>query len=261
MNALEVVYSYTLTEQPTEYEGRENGDGNNVSHAASPSSGTDTDSDKFSHPPLTNGCDKPEGDKATAEERLETLGGGPGLTPKTEQCTIVNADIPSHRGHLAGRNAPTFSIHHTGDTGSYGWFRLTGHMRINVNWPGFNSSCVPSPLSAEPLTSAAQILRRDEIGSSAISNTEVCRVLAALFFDRYFLQEEALHEESCLVVFQDTPEATLLVDRRSVNNTQEAKKQTKRLHLLSFASATQQKSSGRLKGSADAALLAVGTVL
>ncbi|KAF4420247.1 hypothetical protein FACUT_11225 [Fusarium acutatum] len=37
-----------------------------------------------------------------------------------------------------------------------------------------------------------------------------------LFFNRYFLQEEAPHEEPCLVVFQDTPEATVLVDRRSI---------------------------------------------
>ncbi|KAF5645460.1 hypothetical protein F52700_2023 [Fusarium sp. NRRL 52700] len=37
-----------------------------------------------------------------------------------------------------------------------------------------------------------------------------------LFFNRYFLQEEAPREEPCLVIFQDTPEATVLVDRRSV---------------------------------------------
>ncbi|KAF5553066.1 hypothetical protein FNAPI_6863 [Fusarium napiforme] len=37
-----------------------------------------------------------------------------------------------------------------------------------------------------------------------------------LFFNRYFLQEEAPHEEPCAVVFQDMPEATVRVDRGSV---------------------------------------------
>ncbi|KAF4415620.1 hypothetical protein FACUT_13255 [Fusarium acutatum] len=63
-------------------------------------------------------------------------------------------------------------------------FGFTGHTRLNVNWPGFNSSCVPSraysiQLSAEPPTSAAQILRRDELGNSDMSNTEVFHFPAA----------------------------------------------------------------------------------
>lgn len=37
-----------------------------------------------------------------------------------------------------------------------------------------------------------------------------------LFFNRYLLQEEAPREETCLVIFQDTPEATVLVDRPSI---------------------------------------------
>ncbi|RBR21495.1 hypothetical protein FVER53590_03921 [Fusarium verticillioides] len=37
-----------------------------------------------------------------------------------------------------------------------------------------------------------------------------------LFFNRYFLQEEAPHEEPYLVVFQDMPEATVRVDRGSI---------------------------------------------
>ncbi|KAI1039097.1 hypothetical protein LB503_007580, partial [Fusarium chuoi] len=37
-----------------------------------------------------------------------------------------------------------------------------------------------------------------------------------LFFNRYFLQEEAPREEPCLVIFQDKPEATVLVDRPSI---------------------------------------------
>ncbi|KAG4255062.1 hypothetical protein FPRO06_04404 [Fusarium proliferatum] len=37
-----------------------------------------------------------------------------------------------------------------------------------------------------------------------------------LFFNRYLLQEEAPREEPCLVIFQDTPEATVLVDRPSI---------------------------------------------
>ncbi|KAF5532621.1 hypothetical protein FMEXI_12277 [Fusarium mexicanum] len=37
-----------------------------------------------------------------------------------------------------------------------------------------------------------------------------------LFFNRYFLQEEGPHEEPCLVVFQDMPEVTVLVDRPSI---------------------------------------------
>lgn len=49
-----------------------------------------------------------------------------------------------------------------------------------------------------------------------MSDTEVYQVLAALFFNRYFLQEETPYEEPCLVVFQDTPEATVLVDRPSI---------------------------------------------
>ncbi|KAG7415997.1 hypothetical protein Forpe1208_v005890 [Fusarium oxysporum f. sp. rapae] len=36
-----------------------------------------------------------------------------------------------------------------------------------------------------------------------------------LFFNRYLLQE-AVHEVPCLVVFQDTPDATVQVDRRSI---------------------------------------------
>ncbi|KAF5618921.1 hypothetical protein F52700_11999 [Fusarium sp. NRRL 52700] len=60
-------------------------------------------------------------------------------------------------------------------------------------------------------------LRSDNIESSAVSNAELYQVLAALFFNRYFLQEEALHEEPCLVMFQDTLEATVLADRRSVD--------------------------------------------
>ncbi|SCN88556.1 uncharacterized protein FFM5_04446 [Fusarium fujikuroi] len=37
-----------------------------------------------------------------------------------------------------------------------------------------------------------------------------------LFFNRYLLQEEAPREEPCLVVFQDTPEATVVVDRPTI---------------------------------------------
>ncbi|SCO08431.1 uncharacterized protein FFB20_13045 [Fusarium fujikuroi] len=107
------------------------------------------------------------------------------------------------------------------DSVTFSEFGFPGHTRANVNWPGFNSSSVPSrayliQVSKNGHTYKAQILRRDEIGSSAVSDTEVYQVLAPLFFNRYLLQEEAPREEPCLVVFQDTPEATVLVDRPSI---------------------------------------------
>ncbi|KAH7261156.1 uncharacterized protein BKA55DRAFT_536165 [Fusarium redolens] len=57
-----------------------------------------------------------------------------------------------------------------------------------------------------------------------------------LFFNRYFLQEEAVHGAPCLVVFQDTPEATVQVDRRSIGEfLRECLQMTRNLWRLSRA--------------------------